>query len=87
MIYPIYIYGSPVLRNECEEIGRDFPDLTKLVEDMFETMYASDGVGLAAPQIGENLRVFVIDVSSNNEPLCPLVFINPKSIKKSGAVI
>ena len=50
-------------------------------------MYAQNGVGLAAPQIGENYRVFVIDVSTGNEPLNPIVFINPKIIKKSGAVI
>lgn len=50
-------------------------------------MYAQNGVGLAAPQIGENYRVFVIDVSTGNEPLNPMVFINPKIIKKSGAVI
>ena len=50
-------------------------------------MYAQNGVGLAAPQIGENYRVFVIDISTGNEPLNPMVFINPKIIKKSGAVI
>ena len=50
-------------------------------------MYAQNGVGLAAPQIGENVRIFVIDVSTNNEPLNPIVFINPKIIKKSGACI
>ena len=50
-------------------------------------MYATNGVGLAAPQIGENLRVFVIDVSTGNEPLNPIVFINPKIIKKSGACL
>ena len=50
-------------------------------------MYAQNGVGLAAPQIGENYRVFVIDVATGNEPLNPMVFINPKIIKKSGAVI
>ena len=50
-------------------------------------MYAENGVGLAAPQIGENIRVFVIDVSTNDEPLNPRIFINPKIIKKSGAYI
>ena len=54
---------------------------------MLDTMYSQNGVGLAAPQIGENYRVFVIDVSTGNEPLNPIVFINPKIIKKSGACI
>lgn len=86
MIYPIYIYGSPVLRNECEEIGRDFPDLTKLVEDMFETMYASDGVGLAAPQIGKNLRLFVVDTEpfASQDPTAAgykRAFINPEIVE------
>ena len=56
-------------------------------KNLLDTMYAQNGVGLAAPQIGENYRVFVIDVSTGNEPLNPIVFINPKIIKKSGAVI
>lgn len=88
MIYPIYIYGSPVLRNECEEIGRDFPDLPKLIEDMFETMYASDGVGLAAPQIGKNLRLFVVDTSpfASQDPTAAdykRAFINPVIVEES----
>ena len=57
-----------------------------LAHDMIDTMYANNGVGLAAPQIGENLRMFVIDVSMDDEPLNPMVFINPKIIKKSGAI-
>ena len=56
------------------------------MRDLFDTMYANNGVGLAAPQIGENVRVFVIDASTKDEPLDPMVFINPKIIKKSGAV-
>ena len=63
MIYPIYIYGSSVLRDESLELTKDFPELEKLAADMFETMYASDGVGLAAPQIGKSLRMFVVDAS------------------------
>ena len=82
MIYPIYIYGSPVLRNECEEIGRDFPDLTKLVEDMFETMYAEEGIGLAATQVDIHQRIIVIDVSENRDER--LVLINPELLEKSG---
>ncbi|MDE6483278.1 MAG: peptide deformylase [Rikenellaceae bacterium] len=61
MIYPIYIYGSSVLRKVAENVAPDYPGLKELVADMFETMYESDGVGLAAPQIGKSLRMFVID--------------------------
>jgi len=61
MIYPIVIYGSQVLRNPSAEIAPDYPDLKKLVEDMFLTLTEAGGVGLAAPQIGKNLRLFVVD--------------------------
>ena len=63
MIYPIHIYGSPVLRGETKEVTGDFPNLKQFIDDMFETMYAADGVGLAAPQIGKDVRIFVVDVS------------------------
>lgn len=63
MVYPIHIYGSPVLRGECKELEKDYPELKKLADDMFESMYAASGVGLAAPQIGKNIRMFVVDVS------------------------
>lgn len=61
MIYPIYLYGDPVLRNETDDITQEYPELKKLVADMFETMYHSEGVGLAAPQIGLPISVAVID--------------------------
>lgn len=61
MIYPIVAYGAPVLRKVCEDIDADYPELQKLVADMWETMYASNGVGLAAPQIGLPIRLFVVD--------------------------
>ena len=60
MILPIYTYGMPVLRKESEDITPDYPELEQLIKDMFETMYHSDGVGLAAPQIGRNIRLVVI---------------------------
>ncbi len=63
MILPIVAYGHPILRKKAQDIKEDFPDLSKLLEDMWETMYASNGVGLAAPQINKNIRVFVIDSS------------------------
>lgn len=63
MILPIYLYGQPVLRKETDEVPEDYPEIKKLVADMFETMYRSDGVGLAAPQVGLPLSIFVIDGS------------------------
>ena len=80
-------YGEPSLREPSKEVHKVSQKIKVLVEDMLDTMYAQNGVGLAAPQVGENYRIFVIDVSANNEPLNPMVFINPKIIKKSGAVI
>lgn len=71
MIYPIYIYGSPVLRRETKEIESNSDELQQLIADMFETMYAADGVGLAAPQIGKSLRLAVIDTT-------PLAKDNPE---------
>lgn len=82
MILPIYLYGSPVLRRETDDIAPDYPDLKKLVADMFETMYHSDGVGLAAPQIGRSISVIVIDGTplKDNFPECDglkLALVNP----------
>jgi len=61
MILPIVAYGSPILRKVCKDISQDHPELEKLIADMWETMYNSNGVGLAAPQINKDLRLFVID--------------------------
>ena len=63
MILPIVAYGAPILRTVCKDISRDYPDLPKLIEDMWETMYNSKGVGLAAPQVNRDIRLFVIDSS------------------------
>lgn len=63
MILPIVAYGDPVLKKEAEEIDKDYPNLQQLIENMFETMYEASGVGLAAPQIGKSIRLFVIDGS------------------------
>lgn len=79
-------YGEKSLREPSKEVHKVSKKITELVRDLLDTMYAQNGVGLAAPQIGENVRVFVVDVSTNNEPLNPIVFINPKIIKKSGAI-
>ncbi len=85
-IRKILHYGEPSLREPSKEVHKVSKKITELVQDLLDTMYAKNGVGLAAPQIGENVRVFVIDVSTNKEPLNPMVFINPKIIKKSGAI-
>lgn len=80
-------YGEKTLREPSKEVHKVSKKIVDLAHDLLETMYAKNGVGLAAPQIGVNYRVFVIDVSANDEPLNPIVFINPKIIKKSGATI
>lgn len=69
MILPIYIYGQPVLRKECVDIAPDYEGLKELIADMFETMDASDGIGLAAPQIGKSIRVVVIDLNVLSEDM------------------
>ena len=79
--------GTESLRQPSKEVHKVSRKITDLVDDLLDTMYAQNGVGLAAPQIGVNYRVFVIDVSTDKEPLNPIVFINPKIIKKSGAII
>jgi peptide deformylase len=61
MILPIVAYGHPVLRKRSHEIDESYPNLAKLIEDMWETMYASNGVGLAAPQVNKDIRLFVMD--------------------------
>lgn len=61
MILPIVAYGNPVLRKVAEEVGPDYPGLQELISNMWETMYASNGVGLAAPQINKSIRLFVVD--------------------------
>ena len=80
-------YGEASLRQPSKEVHKVSQKIKVLVQDLLDTMYKENGVGLAAPQIGENVRVFVIDTSTNEEPLNPIVFINPKIIKKSGACI
>lgn len=83
----VLTYGTPSLREPSKEVHKVSKKIQELIKDLLDTMYAQNGVGLAAPQIGENYRVFVIDVSTGDEPLNPMVFVNPKIIKKSGAFI
>jgi len=96
MIYPIIAYGDPVLRKKTEELTPDYPKLDELIESMFETMYAAHGIGLAAPQIGKAIRLFIVDASpfEDDEDLSEeeqefvstfkRVFINPQIIEETG---
>lgn len=82
MILPMYLYGQSVLRKVAEPIEKDYPELQTLIDNMFETMYKSEGVGLAAPQIGLGIRVVVIDASpmADEEPSLAnskMALINP----------
>ena len=69
MIFPIVAYGHPVLRKVAQDIAPDYPGLPKLIEDMWETMYASAGVGLAAPQVNKDVRLFVVDTVQMFSPM------------------
>lgn len=89
MIYPIVAYGDPVLKKRGEEVTVGYPKLDVLVKDMFETMYNAKGVGLAAPQIGKSIRLFVVDASpfAEDEPELKTfvkVFINPVIVEEEG---
>ena len=89
MILPIYAYGQPVLRKKSVDIQPDYPDLKQLIADMYETMYVAKGVGLAAPQIGKDIRLFVVDtlqLDKKNKTAVGIkkVFINAKMLDESG---
>jgi peptide deformylase len=84
MIYPIVKFGNPVLEKPAEKVTVFDEELRKLIEDMFESMYAAKGVGLAAPQIGIPRRIAVIDVTFKADPNAKLVLINPEIIHKEG---
>jgi peptide deformylase len=84
MIYPIVKYGNPVLEKPAETVSVFDDELKKLIDDMFESMYAAHGVGLAAPQIGIGRRIAVIDVTFKDDPKAKLVLINPEIIHKEG---
>ncbi len=89
MVYPVYVFGSPVLRKKAQEIEEGEEGLAEMIENLFETMYASDGVGLAGPQVGISKRIFVIDASPMEEDDETLkdfkkVFINPVIINQTG---
>lgn len=89
MTYPIYVYGHPVLRKIAKEVEKDHPGLDTFIADMFETMYKSDGLGLAAPQIGKSWRIFVIDGEPLGEDHPEMkdfkkAYINPRVVERKG---
>jgi peptide deformylase len=84
MIYPIVKFGNPVLEKPAGKVTVFDEELKKLVEDMFESMYAARGVGLAGPQIGISLRIAVVDVTFKEDPKAKLVLVNPEIIHKEG---
>ncbi len=98
MILPIVAYGHPILRKECDDIDENYPDLKQLIEDMWETLYHSNGVGLAAPQINKPIRLFLVESQQladaaaedpdHNEPLkgepIKQVFINAEIVETGG---
>ena len=96
MIYPILAYGDPVLRKKTKELTKEYPKLDKVLENMFETMYEAHGIGLAAPQVGLALRLFIVDaspfeddedLSEEEQEFCATfkrVFINAQVVEETG---
>jgi peptide deformylase len=92
MTYPIFVYGNPVLRKVAADVEKDYPGLQKLIDDLFDTMYHSEGLGLAAPQIGKSIRLFVIDgapVAKDEPELAGFkkAFINAHIVEKCGELV
>ena len=92
MKLPIYAFGHPILRKETEEIESDYPNLKELLKNMYDTMYYSKGMGIAAPQIGRNIRIFIVDTlqldsddrDESSSEFIKETFINPIMIEESG---
>jgi peptide deformylase len=89
MILPVYVYGNPVLREVSKDITPKYPHLKELIDNMYETLYSADGVGLAAPQIGLSIRLFIVDATVMSEEYPELkdfkkAFINPHILKQEG---
>lgn len=93
MILPIYVYGTPVLREPTEDVEADSDTLQQLIDDMIDTLHGAAGIGLAAPQVGRSERLFVVDLTSMLDdlepearealPPQPMVFINPEIVEES----
>jgi peptide deformylase len=84
MIRPILRYGADVLHGPAGAVGEITPDLQHTIDDMIQTMYAAPGIGLAAPQVGIPLRVFVCDISVGRNPRDLMTFINPEFVERDG---
>ena len=84
MIRPILRYGQQVLHQRAEPVSELTPDVLQLIDDMIQTMYAAPGIGLAAPQVGVPLRIFVVDVSAGRNPADLMTFINPQFVEVAG---
>ncbi len=84
MLRPILKYGDRILHDRAQRVEAVTPEIERLVDDMVETMYAAPGVGLAAPQIGVPLRIFVVDISIGRDPAGLLVLINPEFVERDG---
>lgn len=90
MLLPVYAYGQPVLREVAKTIGSDYPLIQSIIENMWETMYHAKGVGLAAPQVGMSIRLFVVDTvqikkeGGDKKPGIKKVFINAQKIEETG---
>jgi peptide deformylase len=89
MVLPIYLYGSAVLHEKTEIVTPEYPDLRQLIDSMYETMYNAEGVGLAAPQIGRTIRLFVVDATPMSDEYSEAkdfkkAFINPTILETSG---
>jgi peptide deformylase len=84
MIRPILKYGDAILHDRAQPVDAVTPEIERLIDDMIETMYAAPGIGLAAPQVGVPLRLFVVDVSVGRDPNGLLVFVNPEFVERSG---
>jgi peptide deformylase len=92
MLLPITAYGHPVLKKVAEEIDKDYPGLEQLIADMFETMYDSDGIGLAAPQVNRSIRLFIVDGTPYADKIPETadfkkIFINPYILNTNGSEV
>ena len=89
MILPIVAFGTPVLKQKAKNIDKDYEGLSELIDNMFQTMHEASGVGLAAPQIGKSIRLFIVDASPFEEDDSELknfqrVFVNPEILEEEG---
>jgi peptide deformylase len=84
MIRPILKYGDTVLHDRAQPVSTITPEVERLIDDMIETMYAAPGIGLAAPQVGVPLRIFVVDISVGRDPNALLTLINPEFVEREG---